>query len=281
MSDSQAPTVRRRRLAAELRRLRDATGLTREEVATRLEWSPAKVFRVETGRTRAHTNDIRLLLDMYGAGDDAREVLIQLARESRKRDWWHQYNDLLTGPFVGFEAEAKSLSSYHNEVVHGLLQTENYARALMDAAPGVRPEEVERRLQVRMSRQQLLTREQPPRLWCVMNESVLRRLVGGAEVMREQLDHLVRMSELPSVTVQVLPFSVGAHPAVSGAFTLLGFPEPTDLDLVYIEGSTSTLFLEQSDDVKRHTLIFHHLQAQGLSPEKSVALIRQVREELT
>ena len=216
MPAKSSPTVKRRRLAAELRHYRDAAGLTIEEVAERLEWSSAKISRIENSRVSVLPRDVKFLLGVYGLTeqDDAWDVMLTLARESRDRGWWHQYGDAVPDWFevyVGLEADAASITAYDAEFVPGLLQNEDYARAIHRAKLfSASEEEIERIVTVRMARQDLLTSQDGPQVWFVLNEAVIRRVVGGPQVMKRQLERLVRAAALPRVTLQVIPFEAGA-----------------------------------------------------------------------
>ena len=214
-----SPTARRRRLGVELRLLREKAGLTGEEAAARMSWSGSKLSRIERGQVSSNSDDIRDLLELYGVTDPSiRQALILLARESRRRGWWHVYGDVIPERFdvyLGLEPEACTLRFYHGQLVPGLLQTREYALSLLEThAVPVEPHEISRRLELRMRRQQILAREDPPHVWAVLDEAVVHRVIGGPAVMADQLRHLIRMSELPHITVQVLPFGRGAHPGV-------------------------------------------------------------------
>lgn len=282
------PTVASRRLTTELRRLRGETPekWTNQQVADELGWSASKVYRIENDRSGVILRDVRRLLRLYGVeeGGEQWEALLTLARQAReKKGWWHRYDDVLPEWFevyAGLEADAASLRTYQPEYVHGLLQTEDYARALMRAVP--RPEsqeEIERRVAMRLARQDRLTGEDPIDYWAILNEAVLRRNVGGRGVMRLQLDHLRELAELPHVMLQVLPFDAGAHPGMHGGFEMLGFPEPEDADVGYIEHWTGSLYLEKPADIGTYTEIFDHLRARALGPDESKALIHQASKE--
>jgi transcriptional regulator with XRE-family HTH domain len=269
--------VRARQLAAELRRLRGAATLTGEEAAARLGWSPSKISRIETGQTAASLADLRRLLDMYDVTGTARERLEVLGQSAGQRGWWDAYADTL-GPeytaLIALEAEAESVRWYSPMLVPGLLQTEAYARevvrsGLLIAPPG----EIERRVQVKMTRQRALTKDGPPQLSVVLDEAAVLRQVGSPEVMREQLAHLTTMAGRPNVTIQVLPLAVGAHPATTGEFTILGFPELVAPDVVYLENMTSDLYVEREGEVFRYALAFDRLRALALGPDESAALI--------
>lgn len=284
MADRQSPTVRRRRLGIELRRWREAAGKTIEEVADLLECSASKVSRIETGRVPVRARDVRDMLEMYRVPHDQVDVLLALSRESRQRGWWHDYNDVLPGwfqVFIGLEAEASALWTYDAHYVIGLLQTEAYYREVIRSSllePG--KDEVDQLVTLRMSRQaQLIREENPPRLWVVQDEAVLRRAVGGPVVMAEQLRRLVEAAASPAVTLQVIPFATGAHAAMPGPFCVFGFPDPSDPKVVYLEYLTGSIYLEKVEDIDRYTLAFDHLRASALSPKDSVELIGTIARE--
>jgi transcriptional regulator with XRE-family HTH domain len=286
MAPTPSPTARGRRLRHELRRLREEAGLTHAEVASRLEWSASKVSRIETGQSRVQTGDVRDLLDIYGATDEATcEALVQLAREARRRGWWTRYTDVLgSGTYVGLEAEAATLHTFESQFIPGLLQTEDYARAIIRAGQ-VRPnpETLERRLAARLARQEILGRSDPPEIWAVLDEPVVSRPVGGPNVMRQQLQHLIELSTRPNtpLTLQVLPLSAGAHPGMNGPFVILSFHSPTDPPMVYLETATDGLYIEESSDIERYTLMFSHLVARALGPDESRTMITGLAERMT
>jgi transcriptional regulator with XRE-family HTH domain len=269
-----SPTVRRRRLAAELRRLRDQAQLTIDDVAEKLECSASKISRIETGHVGVTPKDTRELLKLYGVDPDQLEALVQLAREARKKGWWHTYTEVFTGAFVGLEAETSSLRAYQALLIPGLLQTEDYMRSVIRAA---RPEEtdaqVEKRVTARLARQRLLTDPDPPRYWAVIDEAVLCRSVGGPDVMHAQLNWLVARATLPHVTIQVLPFNAGAHAGMEGPFLILGFPEQADPDVVYVDNTTAGIYLEEPSEILRYTLMFDHLRAAALAPDDTLTRI--------
>ncbi len=278
MPATPSPTARGRRLRLELRRLREEAGLTHSEVARRLEWSPSKVSRIETGQSRVQTGDVRDLLEIYGVTDQATcDSLVQLAREARRRGWWTRYTDVLgSGTYVGLEAEASGLHTYESMFIPGLLQTEDYARAVIRAGQTrPDPETLNRRLSARMARQEILDRPEPPQIWAVLDESVVSRPVGGPDVMRAQLQHLIEVSTRPNtpLTLQILPFTVGAHPGMNGPFVILNFNSPTDPPMVYLETATDGLYLDEPADVERYTLRFNHLVARALGPDESRTMI--------
>jgi transcriptional regulator with XRE-family HTH domain len=284
LANPSSPSARSRRLAAELLRLRELSGLTREDVAERLTWSTSKLWRVETARSRAHHGDVADLLDIYGVTGDQQESLIKLAREARRRGWWHSYSDVLADGFdtyVDLEAEASAIRTYESQLVPGLLQTVEYAQAVLTAAwVTVEADEIDRRVAVRTRRQELAAaRGTPLQLWAILDEAVLRRVVGSPQIMRTQLDRLADAARQTNVTLQVLPFSSGAHIAMLGTFVLLTFPEPADPDIIYLETDTSSLYLEEPQDISRYSEIFDHLRATALAPRESVTFISTVAAE--
>jgi len=266
------PTVRRRRLGQELRRLRELKGMTAEEVAERLLVSQSKISRLENGRRSISQRDVRDLCGVYEVEDQrVVESLMQMAKDSRQQGWWHSFGDIPYSVYIGLETDAASLRVYDPQVVPGLLQTRAYAQALITGAlPETAPADIDKRVQVRMRRQERISAtENPLRLWTVLDEAALRRVVGGKAVMRKQLEHLVEQSQLPHVTVQVIPFEMGAHPGLNGQYAILEFPDAADSSVVYIEGVTSDLYLEKANDVRKYSVLYEHLRAQALNVEQS------------
>ena len=284
MVSEHSPTVRRRRLALELRRLREAAKLTCEEVADHLECSASKISRVETGRVSVSPRDVRDMLELYGVPGAQRESLVQLARDSRQKGWWHAYSDTMQpqmATYIGLESAASEIRIYEVSLIPGLLQTEDYARAVIRAGMVNSPaEDIERRVSLLMARQPAVVREDPPKVWAVLDEAALRRRVGGAGLMRLQLEHLLAQAALPNVAVQVIPFGGGAHPAMGRPFIILVFPERVDTDVVYLEDLTSALYLEDVAEVDRYNVFFNHLRATALSFDDSSALITSVLKEM-
>ena len=282
-----SPTVRRRRLRYELRRLRSEHGLTIEQVqeASGGDIKAPSISRWENGERSVRPTDLRLLLDIYDVHGERREALLTLSRQAKERGWWQSYASAIPEWFqvyVGLEAEASSIQVYDSELVGGLLQTPDYYRAFLGTAPAAADdEEAERKVAVRLARQERLTGDDPPEYWAVLNEAVIRRVVGGASVMREQLSHIAEMARLPYVNVQVLPFSAGAHPAMDGAFRILGFPESTDPDVVYLENQAGSLYLEEEPEIDRYARMFSHLMAKALDPEESRRMIARLANDLT
>jgi transcriptional regulator with XRE-family HTH domain len=286
MAPQSSPTVRRRRLAAELHRLRVTAKMTIEQVAEALEWSSGKVSKIENARVSVMPRDARRLLDAYGVPEGAeRELLLSLARESRERGWWQQYGEAVPewfATYVGLEAEASAISAYHAEIIPGLLQTRRYATALhraelIDAAE----DEIERYVEVRMQRQGRLTEPDAPKLWVVLNEAVIRRVIGERAVMHEQLARLIEAASTPGITLQVLPFSAGAHASMDSAFSIIAFDPPTDGEIVYFEHPTCSLYLEKADEVARYKLVYEHLRAASLSLDDSRRLLARAAEDMS
>jgi len=270
----RSPTVRRRELGALLRALRTENGLTVEQVAERLLCSPSKVSRMETGHGAATPRDIRDLCDLYGVIDEAeRDRLMALAREGKQTGWWQSY-DLGYATYVGLEAEAVAISAFQSSVVHGLLQTAYYARAGHEGAmPRFSPDQIEMQIEAKLTRQGILTRDNnPPCFSVVLDEAALHRMVGGRQVMAAQLAKILDISALPNITVQVLPYDVGAHPAVESNFTIVELPNPTP-GVVFVEGLIGSTYLERPEDLKRYHEIFNKLQSIALSPKDSSDLI--------
>lgn len=283
MPRRSSPTVRRRRLAAELRRLRKESGKTREQVAEFVGCSPVTITRIESAQSAPRLADTARMLECYGVTGARREVLMTLCGEARKRGWWHQYSGAIPAWFevyVGIEGEVSEIRSYQPEAIDGRLQTEGYIRALMLADVDVPSgEELERRIAVRMKRQEQLTGEDAPKMWIVLNEAALRRHVGGRATMHEQLACLIEVSRSNKVVLQVLTYAAGAHPAMDGAFEILRFPEAADPDVVYLQYRRGSIYLEDSSDVEAYAELFDHLRARALGPDESRALIARLADE--
>ncbi|MER5767571.1 helix-turn-helix domain-containing protein [Streptomyces sp. NPDC001985] len=284
MASNVNPTVRRRRLGLELRRLRELKGMTAEEVAERLLVSQSKISRLENGRRSISQRDVRDLCGVYEV-DDHRIVdsLMQMAKDSRQQGWWHAFGDIPYSVYIGLETDAASLRVYEPQVVPGLLQTRPYAEALISGAlPESGAADIDKRVGVRMRRQdRVKAAEQPLRLWAVIDEAALHRVVGGKQLMREQLEYLIELSQLPHVTVQVLPFDMGAHPGINGQYAILEFPDATDSSVVYIEGVTSDLYLEKANDVHKYSVMYEHLRAQALNVEQTRVFIENIAKRYT
>lgn len=261
-----------------LRQLRTARGLSIDDVTKRAMFSPTKLSRLETGRVGAGPRDIRDLCIVYEITDPAeREQLMALAREGKQRAWW-QALDLPYATYIGLEAEAVSIRDYNTDVVNGLLQVEGYARAIFEAAePPLDRAAIDQRIEARIKRQSLLTREGGPVFRIILDEGALHRPVGGPAVMRQQLARLVDAPNLPSVTFQLIPLKIGAHPALDSTFVILEFNTTFVNDVVYVEGAVGNIYLESAADLKRYRNMFARLEAIALDPEDSIALVSKIR----
>jgi transcriptional regulator with XRE-family HTH domain len=256
--------------------------MTAEEVADRLLVSQSKISRLENGRRSISQRDVRDLCGVYEVEDQRIvESLMQMAKDSRQQGWWHAFGDVPYSVYIGLETDAASLRAYEPQIVPGLLQTRPYAEALIQGAlPETSTADVEKRVQVRLRRQERVSAEENPlRLWTVLDEAALRRIVGSRSVMREQLEHLTEMSRLPHITVQVLPYEVGAHPGLNGQYAILEFPDTSDSSVVYIEGVTSDLYLEKPLDVQKYSVMYEHLRAQALNVDQSRQFIADIAKE--
>lgn len=278
-----SPSMRRRRLAAELRRLRTQHGWSGSDAARRLGWDSSRLSRIETRQSGVTLPDLRKMLDAYGVEDtEYRDYLAGLARRVNERGWWQKYAGTIVSEYadlISLEEEARVIRAYEQEIVHGLLQTPEYARAYFRAAsPSSTVREIDRRVEVRMERQEILIRADPPpvMLSVVLSEGALRRPVGGDEVMRGQLEHLMRPRDRANVSVQVLPFSAGAHPAMTSPFAMLAFPDPDDQGIVNVENATGALFLEEPEEIRTYEEIWGALQATALSLEDSQAFLKSI-----
>jgi transcriptional regulator with XRE-family HTH domain len=271
------PTVQRRRLGIELRRLRETAGKTIDEVAQVLECSDSKVSRIENGQVSASPRDVRDMLEFYGVDSERRDALVEVTRSARQKGWWQAYSDAPVMPLVGLEVVADQIHAYEAMAVPGLLQTRDYARAMISALrPGLPDDQIDRWVDLRMIRQELLARETPPLFLAILEECVLRRPVGGHLVMLAQLEHLVMSAAMPSLTLQVLPLSVGVHSAMYGAFAVYRFAEPTDPDVVYFEQDISDLYLENPEQVAWYDAAFERLRSAALNPEDSLHFLEDL-----
>jgi transcriptional regulator with XRE-family HTH domain len=275
--------VRLRRLAAQLRELREECGMTQEDVSERTGKDRSTLYRLENAQQRPQRSTLIQLLDLYRVEDSRRSELLALLREAAQRGWLQQYRSELPevyADFIGFEDEARSISNYQSLLIPGLLQTEDYATALIHGTwPHAPAHDVENRVSARVERQALLIREDPPRLWAIMDEAAVRRLVGGRQVMRAQLDRLREAASRPNVTIQVIPFDAGSHPGMDGSFIVLEFPDPADQSIVYTESAAGSLFLEEEAEIRRYILMFGHLRAAALRPDESVSLLAAIAAE--
>jgi hypothetical protein len=277
-------TVLRLLVGAQLRRLREASGITREAAGYAIRASEAKISRLEAGRVGFKRRDVADLLAMYGVTDEStRDAVVRLAEQANEPAWWHRYNDTIPGwfsTFVGLEQAAAIIRCYEAQYVPGLLQTEAYANAVIDLGRLVRVDQVSQRVELRMHRKELLSVPNPPDYWAVIDEAVLRRIMGSREIMRDQLDHMVEASKRPNITVQVVPFDRSDAAVLGGSFTLLRFTEPDLPDIVYIEQINSALYLNRSEDVDLYLKIVDRLAAGALTPTRSSEMIASVRDAL-
>ena len=284
VSPRRGPTALRIALGTQLRRLREARDITTVEAAEAIRATPSKISRVERGRTSAKQRDVADLLSLYGVNGEAeREEMLMLARQATAPGWWQQYGDVLPRwleLYVGLEEAASIIRTYEVQFVHGLMQTEDYARAVILIANAHAPAaEVDRRVSMRMRRQRLLTRPGAPELWAVLDEAALRRPIAGPDVMRAQLEYLLQLTDLPNVTLQIVPFRAGPHAAAGGPFTILRFPEPDLPDVVYLEQLNSALYLDQPSDVTDYVTIMDQLCVQAETGAASKDILRALAEE--
>jgi transcriptional regulator with XRE-family HTH domain len=279
VAERNSPMVRRRRLGLELRRLREAAGKTGDEVAEHLGWSASKVSRIETGRIAAAWGDVSDLLDLYEVTDiDIRQTLLGMARQTKEKGWWQSFGDVLSTGYatlIGFETAARELHVFEPLTVPGLLQTPDYAHAVMrNGATDLSDEEIDRRVQVRLSRQAVLDGDDALKLWAILDEAVLTRQIGGPQVMGAQLTHLAELARRPGITIQVISFNQGAHAAMTGAFGIFEFPGD-DPDIAYIDSITGELYLERPSDVRIAKDTLQRLRAAAAPIDTSLRLITQ------
>src|SRR6266568_7213065 len=283
-SEPPGPTALRMILGSQLRRLREAAGITPDEAGYEVRASRSKISRLEHGRVGFKDRDVTDLLTLYGVTNAQIQArMLSLARQANAPGWWSRYGDILPDWFEGYlglEGAASIIRSFELQFVHGLFQTEAYARAVTllghQAAPA---DEIDRRVSLRIKRQDVLTSPEPPRVWSVIDEAALRRPVGGRAVMRAQLNRLIEVAELPQVTIQVVPFGRGGHAAAGGSFTVLRFAEHELPDVVYIEQLTSALYLEKHEDVDHYMEVMNHLSAQALTPARTARFLTEVSRE--
>ncbi len=277
-SPGGGPTALRIMLGAQLRRLREARRITLEEAGYVIRASGSKMSRLETGRVGFKSRDIADLLTLYGVTDvQEREALLELARQASAMGWWHDYADVMPTwfePYVGLEEAASSIRCYEMQCIPDLLQTADYARAIaMLGHPARSADEIERRVSLRVARQAVITRASPAHLWMVLDEAALRRPVGGPEIMRSQLRHLMDMAHRPNVSLQVAPLTAAGHAAAGGAFTVLRFSEPDLPDVVYLEQLTSALYLDKRDTVDHYMAVLERLCVEALPADGSLKMI--------
>ncbi|WP_188192329.1 helix-turn-helix domain-containing protein [Nonomuraea sp. SYSU D8015] len=278
------PTALRILLGSQLRKLREAKNVTREEAGHLIRGSESKISRMELGRVGFKERDVADLLTLYGVVDQqARSAVLDLVATANEPGWWHRFNDVLPTWFqayVGLEEAAARIRTYEVQFVPGLVQTKEYARAVVTAgAAGIGAEEIARRVDLRLERQRILDKEDGPVFWAVIDEAALRRPIGGAEVMRAQLEHLIDLMRQPNITIQIMPFSFGGHSAEGGAFSILRFPDPDLPDVVYVEQLASALYLDKREDVDRYTEVMERLCAVSTTPDETIELLRAIADE--
>jgi DNA-binding XRE family transcriptional regulator len=274
-----------RRLAAELRRLRNAADISnRDEVTEKTGINAATLYRIETAKARPQMRTLKALLDLYGADAEQAAYLTALCRDAAKQGWLRPYHSDLPEEytaFISFESEAQSARNYESLFIPGLLQTEEYARAVIQGVlPWATEEEVKDRVQARVERQAVLTKPNSLKLWAVVDEAALHRVVGGVEVMRKQLRHLLDAVKAANITFQIIPFGAGAHPGMPGQFILMEFEDPMDTDLIYIDSMAGDLFLESDADIRRYRSISENLVAVALSPNASATHVADIAKQL-
>ncbi|GIJ07919.1 transcriptional regulator [Micromonospora andamanensis] len=279
------PTVLRMLLGAQLRRLRESRGVTRESAGWEIRSSESKISRMELGRVGFKERDVADLLTLYGVtSEQERAALLKLARDANNPGWWHRYGDVLPSWFqsyLGLEAAAALIRSYEVQFVPGLLQTPEYARAVVLLGHSTAgPDEIDRRVDLRMRRQELLSRPRPPRLWAVVDEAALRRPIGGPEVMRGQLEALLKATRTSNVRLQVIPFAAGGHAAAGGAFTILRFGDQDLPDIVYIEQLTSAIYLDKREDLDFYAVAMERLCVEAEPPERTPEILERMISDL-
>jgi transcriptional regulator with XRE-family HTH domain len=278
------PTVRLRRLAAQLRQLREAAGLTQEDVAERTGKDRSTLYRLENAQQRPQRSTLIQLMDLYGVEPDKRAELLAVLRQAGELGWVRGHRSHLPeaySDYISFESEASTISNYESLFIPGLLQTEDYTRAVIRGTlPHATEEQVENRVAARMERQAVLAKQNPARLWAIMDEAAVRRAVGGPGVMRRQLRRIAEAASQPNLTAQIIPYAAGAHPGMQGSFILLDFPDPADPSLIYMESLAGDLFLENSTDISRYIENFQHLRAAALRPDETIALLAEAADNL-
>ncbi|MGH3241045.1 MAG: helix-turn-helix domain-containing protein [Spirillospora sp.] len=286
MPAANSPTVRQRRLRVELRKARDNASLTQEQVADNLDWSLSKVIRIESGSVGVSTTDLKALLTLYGVPEERTAELVEVARLARERAWWSGYRKMISQQYydrIGYESAAGTIRQYENLIVPGLLQTQEYAHEYISRLiPAESARNVEMLVELRMRRQEILEGEDPPQLFFILDESVVRRLIGGPRMMRTQLRRLIDFANQPHITIEVVPFTVGVNPGLSGSFTILEFSTPEDDDVLYLENPSSMrVTRDRPDTVVAYREDFEKLRRMSLHPEGTAVLLNQLAEQLS
>jgi hypothetical protein len=279
------PTVLRILLGAQLRGLRESKNISREDAGWEIRASGSKISRMELGRVSFKERDVSDLLTLYGVADpNERQALLSLAQQANNPGWWHHFSDILPAWFqsyLGLEAAATLIRTYEIQFVPGLLQTADYARSvILLGHAGADADEIERRIDLRRQRQQILNRPDPPQLWVVIDEAVLRRPIGGVEVMKAQIEHLIEASKLPNVRMQIIPFLAGGHAAAGGPFAILRFPEPELPDVVYVEQLTSAIYLDKREDVDHYAIAMERVCIDAEPPNHTPEILEKLLQEV-
>lgn len=282
---ASGPTIARWQLGGQLRQLREKAAVDHAEIAAELGCSASKIYKIESGDVGTSRSDVIVMLNRYGITDERqRQTALDLQKQGKERGWWAKYGQLPNpySMYIGLESAATAIRNFELAAVPGLLQTEDYTRALFDQQRlNDSPEELSRRLQVRMARQECLVEDPPVQLWAIIDEGALRRVVGGPAVMRAQLEHLVTLSQRNNINVQALPFSEGAHPGMLGSVSVLEFPEEVHTPVAYVESFAGDVYLEKEEDMRRVTVAYTHLHSSALSAAKTRDLIAAIAHELT
>jgi hypothetical protein len=279
------PTVLRIQLGAHLRRLRESKGITREDAGWQIRASGSKISRMELGRVSFKERDVADLLTLYGVADEREHAdLLALAKQANTPGWWHQFGDILPPWFqsyLGLESAASLIRTYEIQFVPGLLQTADYARAVIRLGhANASNDEIERRIQLRQSRQQVLKKASPPKLWAVIDEAVLRRPIGGTQVMGTQIEALIEASKQPNIRLQIIPFDAGGHAAAGGPFAILRFPDPELPDVVYVEQLTTAQYLDKRDDVDNYAIAMEQVCIEAEPPDRTATILSKVLHEV-
>lgn len=283
MTSSSSPTLRLRRLATMLRQSREEAGYTATQVGNKFKWSSGKVSKMETTETkRIKPDDLDKLMDLYGITDPRKRTAMHaLAKDARERGWWSKYKEVFTDRALpDFEAEASGIRTFETQMIPGLLQTPAYAEGLLQGGRLASPDIIRKKVDARMTRREILVRHNPARLRAVIEEGALHKRISSEQVLKDQLAHLRYMAQLPNIDIQVLPAEVGSHAGLCAPFTILDFPDPLDLPIVYIDTASNGLFLEDHEEVEAHSATFSDIQGSALSAARSADLITSITKSL-